>query len=443
MAITKIHPIKSTLNLAIDYIVNGDKTDEQILVSTHKCHQETAHTQFLRTRNDAGTKGNVLARHLIQSFLPGETTPEIAHQIGMELCKKILKNEYEFVLSTHIDKGHIHNHIIFNNVNMVTGRCYQSNKKSYHQIRYQSDKLCKENNLSVIDEFYESYKKKYKTNGKSWYENEQAKRGTSWKSRLQFDIYRMIKQSKDWDDFLKKMADLGYQIKYGKHIAFKPKDKLRFIRSKTIGEDYTEERLKERIAEISSIKTPAVKKRIGNVIDMNTNVKVKESKGYEYWATKHNLNTMAESVIFLREQGIKSVKQLDEYIQKAADERQNLQNKIKVIDEEMLLLSATMEQVNTVKKYRAHYKEYKANPSDKSFFEEYKAQITLYENALSELKKSYSKLPDSKDILSKLDKLQEKKNTLMQEYSSTKSTMDELYQIRKNYGIYMDKEMER
>ena len=443
MAITKIHPIKSTLNLAIDYIVNGDKTDEQLLVSTHKCHESTAHTQFLRTRENAGTKGTVLARHLIQSFLPGETTPEIAHQIGMELCKKILKDEYEFVLSTHIDKGHIHNHIIFNNVNMVTGRCYQSNKKSYHQIRYQSDKLCKENNLSVIDEFYENYKKKYKTNGKSWYENEQAKRGTSWKSRLQFDIDRMIKQSKDWDDFLKKMADLGYEIKYGKHIAFKPKDKPRFTRSKTIGEDYTEERLKERIAEISSIKTSAVKKRIGNVIDMNTNVKVKESKGYEYWATKHNLNTMAESVIFLREQGIKSVKQLDEYIQKAADERQNLQDKIKVIDKEMLLLSATMEQVNTVKKYRAYYKEYKANSSDKSFFEEYKAQITLYENALSELKKSYSMLPDSKDILSKLDKLQEKKNTLMQEYSSSKSIMNELYKIRKNYGIYMGKEMER
>ena len=443
MAITKIHPIKSTLHLAINYIVNGDKTDEQLLVSTHKCHESSAHTQFLRTREEAGTKGTVLARHLIQSFLPGETTPEMAHRIGLELCKKILKDEYEFVLSTHIDKGHIHNHIIFNNVNMVTGRCYQSNKKSYHQIRYQSDKLCKENNLSVIDEFYESYKKKYKTNGKSWYENEQAKRGTSWKSRLQFDIDRMIKQSKDWDDFLKKMADLGYQIKYGKHIAFKPKDKLRFTRSKTIGEDYTEERIKERLAEKASIKTHAVKKRIGNVIDINTNMKVKESKGYEYWATKHNLNTMAESVIFLREQGIKSVKQLDEYIQKAADERQNLQDKIKVIDKEMLLLSATMEQVNTVKKYRAHYKEYKANPSDKSFFEEYKAQITLYENALSELKKSYSKLPDSKDILSKLDKLQEKKNTLMQEYSSTKSTMDELYQIRKNYGIYMDKEMER
>ena len=443
MAITKIHPIKSTLNLAISYIVNGEKTDEQILVSTHKCHQETAHTQFLRTRENAGTKGTVLARHLIQSFLPGEVNPKTAHQIGLELCRKILKDEYEFVLSTHIDKGHIHNHIIFNNVNMITGKCYQSNKRSYHQIRYQSDKLCKENNLSVVDEFYESYKKKYKTNGKSWYENEQAKRGTSWKSRLRFDIDRMIKQSKNWEEFLQKMAELGYEIKYGKHIAFKHKNKERFTRAKTIGEDYSEERLKERIAEREQIKTPAVKKRIGNVIDMNANAKVKKSKGYEYWATKHNLNTMAESVIFIREHGIKSVKQLDEFIRKSADKRQHLQDKIKAIDKEMQALSATMEQVHIVKKYRAYYKEYKVNPSDKVFSDEYKSQITLYENALSELKKSYSKLPNSKDILDKLDKLQEKKNTLMQEYSSTKSTMDELYQIRKNYGIYMGKEMER
>lgn len=172
-------------------------------------------------------------------------------------------------------------------------------------------------------------------------------------------------------------------------------------------------------------------------------MKVKESKGYEYLATKHNLQTMAESIIFLREQGIKSVKQLYEYIQKAADERQDLQDKIKVIDKEMQEFSTTMEQIHTVKKYRQYYKEYKINPSDKAFFEEYKAQITLYENSLSELKKSYSKLPNSNEILNRLDKLQEKKNTLMKEYSSSKSTMDELYKIRKNYGIYMGKEMER
>ena len=385
----------------------------------------------------------MLARHLIQSFLPGEATPEIAHQIGLELCNRILKDEYEFILSTHIDKGHIHKHIIFNNVNMVTGKCYQSNKRNYHQIRYQSDKLCKENSLSVIDEYYERFKKKYKTNGKSWYENEQAKNGTSWKSKLQFDIDRIIKQSKDWDEFLKKMADLGYEIKYGKHIAFKHKDKERFTRAKTIGEDYTEDRLKERISENANLKTFTVKKRVGNIIDIKSNEKAQSSKGYEFWATKHNLQVASDTVILMREKGFKSLAQLDDFIKKSADKKQTLQDEIKVIDEKIAALSATMEQVHTVKKYRGYYKEYHSNPSNKAFFEEYKAQITLYENALSELKKSYSKLPNSKDILDKLDKLQEKKNTLMKEYSSSKSTMDELYKIRKNYGIYMGKEMER
>ncbi|EFD94057.1 relaxase/mobilization nuclease domain protein [Megasphaera lornae] len=443
MAITKIHPIKSTLNLAIAYITNEEKTDEKILVSTNKCFASTAHTAFIKTREDNKVNGTVLAIHLIQSFMPGEATPEIAHQIGMKLCKRILKDQYEFVLTTHIDKGHIHNHIIFNNVNMVTGKCYQSNKRSYHQIRYQSDKLCKENNLSVIDEFYETYRKKYKTNGKSWYENDKFKKGTSWKSRLQFDIDKAIKQSKDWDDFIKRMATLNYEIKYGKHIAFKHKDKERFTRAKTIGDDYTEESLKERIAEISSIKTFAVKKCIGNIIYMNTNVKVKESKSHEYWATKHNLKTATDTVLLMREKGFKSISQLDEFIKESADKRQNLQDKIKVIDKKISVLSNTMEQVHTVKMYRQIYLEYKKDPSDKAFFEEHKSEITLYENSLSDLKKSYSKLPNSKDILKELDSLHEKKNTLMQEYSSAKSDMKELYQIRKNYEKYMGKEMER
>ena len=443
MAITKIHPIKSTLNLAIDYITNEEKTDEKILVSTQNCFASTAHTSFLKTREDNKVSGSVLARHLIQSFLPGEATPEMAHQIGLELCKKILKDEYEFVLSTHIDKGHIHNHIIFNNVNMVTGKCYQSNKRSYHQIRYQSDKLCKENNLSVIDEFYETYRKKYKTNGKSWYENNQFKKGTSWKSRLQFDIDRAIKQSKDWDDFIKRMAALNYEIKYGKHIAFKHKDKERYTRAKTIGEDYTEDRLKERILDNANQRTYAVKKRIGNIIDIANNEKIKSSKGYEYWATKHNLKTAADTVLLMREKGFKSISQLDEFIKESALKRQNIQDEIKVIDGKISTLSATMEQLHTVMKYRQIYLAYKKDTTDKVFYDEYKSQIILYQNALAELKKSYTKLPNSKDILKELDSLHEKKNTLMQEYSSAKSDMKELYQIRKNYEKYMGKEIVR
>ena len=385
----------------------------------------------------------MLARHLIQSFLPGEATSEIAHKIGLELCSKILKGEYEFILSTHIDKGHIHNHIIFNNVNMVTGKCYQSNKKSYHQIRYQSDKLCKENSLSVIDEYYERFKKKYKTNGKSWYENEQAKNGTSWKSKLQFDIDRMIKQSKNWDEFLNKMADLDYEIKYGKHIAFKHKDKERFTRAKTIGEDYTEARLKDRLLENENKKTFTVKKRIGNIIDIANNEKAQSSKGYEFWATKHNLQVASDTVILMREKGFKSLAQLDDFIKKSADKRQNLQDEIKVLDEKIATLSATMEQVHTVTKYRQIYQAYKKDPTDKAFAGEHKAEILLYEKALADLKKSYSKMPNSKQIFEELEPLNEKKNTLMQEYSSSKSEMTELYQIKKNYEKYMGKEMER
>lgn len=443
MAITKIHPIKATLNLAIEYITDTKKTDEQILVSTNKCHPATAHTQFLKRREEQNIRGNVLARHLIQSFLPGETTPEIAHQIGLELCKSILKEEYEFILSTHIDKGHIHNHIIFNNVNMATGKCYQSNKRSYHQIRYQSDKLCKEYNLSVVDEYYERFKKKYKTSGKSWYENEQAKNGSSWKSRLQFDIDRMIAQSKDWAEFTQKMTELGYEIKYGKHIAFKQKGKERFTRAKTIGEDYTEERLKERILENANQKTFTVKKRVGNIIDIANNPKIQQCKGYEYWATKHNLQVASDTVLSMREKGFQSLAQLDNYIKKSADKRQNLQEKIKKLEEKIETLSLSMEQVHTVNKYRQIYQEYKKNPGDKDFVREHKSEILLYENALEALKKSYSKMPNSKQLFEKLEDLSQKKNTLMQEYSSAKTEMSELYQIRKNYEEYMGKERER
>ena len=444
MAVTKIHPIKTTLKKAIDYICNGDKTDNEIYVTTHLCSRENAHKEFELTKKQFNSRTKTLAHHLIQSFVPEEVSFEEAHQVGIELCEKILEGKYEYVLATHIDKDHIHNHIIFNSIDIDEGKVYHSYYGSYMNIRNQSDRLCKEHNLSVIDqetqkEINEIKRRKFV----NWYDWNEDKKGKSYKSRLQFDMDRVIQKAINWEHFLKIMEQYGYEIKFGKHIAFKQKNQQRFTRAKTIGEDYTEERLKERIAERETIKTPPVKKRIGNIIDMNTNAKVKESKGYEYWATKHNLNTMAESVIFIREHGIKSVQQLDEFIKKSADERQNLQDKIKAIDKEMEQLSTTMEQVHIVKKYRAYYKEYKANPSDRAFFEEYKAQITLYENALSELKKSYSKLPNSRDILSELDKLQEKKNTLMQEYSSSKNTMDELYKIRKNYGIYMGKEMER
>ncbi len=443
MAITKIHPIKSTLNLAIDYISKDEKTNDQILVSGFMCNPITAHTSFLKTREANNVQGTVLAQHLIQSFFPGETDAETAHRIGQELCEKHLKNEYEYVIATHLDRGHIHNHIIFNHVNMVTVKCYRANYKTYHQIRTRSDELCRENKLSVIDTYYESYKRRYKTKGKSWYEFQQAKQGTSWKSKLQFDIDRMLKQAQNWEDFLKRMSELGYEIKHGKHIAFRHKDKQRFTRAKTIGDDYTEERLKERLQESVQSHRPAIKQRVGKVINISNNEKIKSSKGYEFWANKHNLKTMADSVIAIRQLGINSKQELEEHIQKIADERQGLLDEIKDIESNMEKLSETMEQVETIREYREHYKYHKANPNDENFAKEYSAELKLYTIASKAIIETYDSVPKSKDILKELDQFQEKKNTLMQEYSTSNDLFSELVQYKKNYENYMDKEVER
>ena len=150
MAVTKIKPIKSTLSKALDYIQNPDKTDEKILVSSFGCSYETADIEFEFTIAQALDKGNNLAHHLIQSFAPGEVDYEKAHEIGRQLADAVTKGQHEYVLTTHIDKGHIHNHIIFCAVNFLDYHKYNSNKRSYYGIRNISDRLCRENGLSVV-----------------------------------------------------------------------------------------------------------------------------------------------------------------------------------------------------------------------------------------------------------------------------------------------------
>lgn len=416
MAITKIHPIKSTLNLSIKYITNSDKTDKNILISTYMCNEKNAHNQFLNTRKLNNINGTVLARHLIQSFLPNEITPKKAHEIGKSLCKEILKDQYEYVLSTHIDKNHIHNHIIFNNVNFITGKCYQSNKKTYHKIRSISDKLCKENNLSIVDEFYEKYKKKFKIKGKSYYEYSHYKKGTSWKSKLQFSIDKAIDKSNTWEEFLEIMERYGYEIKFGKHIAFKHKDKERFTRSKIIGDDYTEENLRKRIKE----------NKVKELID-TSNEKIKSSKSYTHWARKENLKILSNTLLEMRNQNINSLSSLENIIKENIKKLQDIQNNIKIYEDKINHLSKVMECINTV---NTHRKNNKINE-------------IKYKNALNFLKQYYSKMPTTKEIFKELEDLDQKKNTLLKEYSQIKNSNLELNKIKSNYKTFIYKNNER
>ncbi len=290
--------LKSTLKKAIDYICNGDKTDDEIYVTTHLCSRENAYKEFELTKRQFNSKTKTLAHHLIQSFVPEEVSFEEAHQVGIELCDKILEGKYEYILATHIDKDHIHNHIIFNSIDVDEGKIYHFYYGSYMNIRNQSDKLCKEHNLSVIDqetqkEINEIRRRKFV----NWYDWNEDKKGRSYKSRLQFDIDRSIKLSVNRQDFLDRMKSFGYEIKLGKHIAFRKEGQQRFTRAKAIGVNYTEERIKERILNKD--------KELGNIIDLTNNNKAKSSKGYERWATKHNLKTTASTLVEIRNKGFK------------------------------------------------------------------------------------------------------------------------------------------
>ena len=240
MAVTKTHPIKSTLKAAIDYICNPDKTDGKLLVSSFGCAAETADIEFEWTRRHAIDKGTHLGRHLIQAFEPGEVLPDEAHEIGMQLAKEILGGKYEFVLTTHIDKGHIHNHLIFNAVSFTDHKHYHSNKRSYHEIRRASDRLCREHGLSVIVPGHDK--------GKSYIEHQAAQNGTSYKAKLKAAIDRLIPVSSSLEDLLARLHREGYEIKRGKYISARAPDQERFTRLKTLGANYTEEAIIARIA---------------------------------------------------------------------------------------------------------------------------------------------------------------------------------------------------
>lgn len=240
MAITKIHAIKGTLKKSIDYIMNPDKTDEKLLVRGLACSPEIADIEFKMTKDYFGkTEGN-LAYHLVQAFKPGEVTEEKAHEIGIRLAEKVSKGKYQAVIASHVDKGHIHNHIIINSVSHLTGEKYNDCKNSYREIRNHSDELCEQYGLNVISQ--------PKEKGKPYKEWEECRRGSSWKEIIRSHIDEAIKNSRSFEDFLHMMEERNYSIKRGKFISFKPNEKERYVRGKTLGIDYTEDSIKAKIA---------------------------------------------------------------------------------------------------------------------------------------------------------------------------------------------------
>ena len=450
MAVTKIHPIKTTLKKAIDYICNGDKTDDEIYVTTYLCSRENAHKEFELTKKQFHSRTKTLAHHLIQSFGPEEVSFEEAHRVGIELCEKILGGKYEYVLATHIDKDHIHNHIIFNSIDVDDGKVYHSYYGSYMNIRNQSDKLCKEHNLSVIDqetqrEINEIKRRKFV----SWHDWNEDKKGSSYKSRLQFDIDRSIKLSVNWQDFLDRMKSFGYEIKLGKHIAFRKEGQQRFTRAKTIGVNYTEERIKERILNKD--------KELGNIIDLTNNNKAKSSKGYERWATKHNLKTATSTLVEIRNKGFNSMEELERGISRISIEKNELKREFDKLSWEQKRIKEVVKHIQICISKREHYEGYRKNPNDKIYMMMNRKDVEAYQKSYEEIDVFLKQFPhlrhvvlgelkakSGKILFKKLNehskKLQVKQEEIIKKHNSLAAQYDELEHLKVNMNDYLGRD---
>lgn len=446
MAIINIHPIYGTLKKAINYIVDPYKTDSQY-VSAFLCTSENASKQFLNVRNEFKKNTKVLARHLIQSFKPGEVSPEEAHELGKILCKKILnKNneQYQYIIATHLDKEHIHNHIIFNNINLVNGKCYKSNKKTYYQLRYESDKICKEYNISVIEKYYGKYVRKYKNKSLSYYDYLKEKKGITWKSKLQTDIDKMIKKVKNFEEFLNGMQAIDYEIKQGKHIAFRYKNKKRFTRSKVIGEDYTKKRIIERIQNKEKEIKNNINKNQNYIIDMD-NEKVKNSSAYTHFAKIHNLKSISNTILEMSKLDIKNKNELSKKIEEKNMENKFVKEEIKKLEVKEMEIKNVLESIYVIKTHQDIY-DYYIKSNDDLFYKNNQKEIEKYIKALAFFKEKETKNVDEIDIkilYNEIENIENKKIIMFEKSYSLDNEIKELKNIQKNYDMYFKENVKK
>ena len=441
MAVTKIKPVKSTLSKALDYIENPDKTDGKMLISSFGCSYETADIEFGYTLSQALDKGSNLAFHLIQSFAPGEVDYEKAHEIGKQLADAVTKGQHEYVVTTHIDKGHIHNHVIFCAVNFVDHHKYNSNKRSYYGIRNMSDKLCRENGLSVVVPGKGS-------KGKSYAEYQAEKTGTSWKGKLKIAVDALIPQVSSFEELLTRLQAAGYEIKPGKYVSCRAPGQERFTRLKTLGADYTEEAIRERIAgrRAKAAKAPGEQRGVSLLIDIENSIKAAQSKGYEQWAKIHNLKQAAKTMNFLTEHKIEQYADLVSRIEEMAAESGQAADALKNAEKRLADMAVLIKNVSTYQKTKPVYDAYRKARNREKYRAGQEQAIILHEAAARSLKASgIAKLPNLAALQSEYEALQAQKEALYADYGKLKKKVREYDIIKQNIDsiLQADRQPER
>ena len=425
------------MSKAIAYILNPEKTDEKLLVSSYGCASETAAREFEWTRKIAEQKGmnpvRIIARHVIQSFEIGEVTPELAHEIGKQFADEILGGKYEYVLTTHIDKDHVHNHLIFNAVDFVDYHAYKSYKRIYYDMREVSDRLCKENGLSVIPPS--------QNKGMGYKEYTEAKRGTSWKQKLKQTIDRLVITAKDYDDFLRLMQEAGYEIKTGKYISFRAEGQERFTRSKTIGENYTEERIKERIAG----RTPrrnrrqTVPKGISLIGDIQERIKLIDSKGYEYKAKLTILKEAARTLNYLTENNLLQYADLERKVEDVHSSYDRTGKELKDVEARLREVQPLIKNISNYQRLKPVYDAFQKAKDKPGFKAKHEAELVIFEAARSTLlaMQGDEKLPSLKTLQAEQAQLFEEQERLYAERNRFKKEAKQIETIKSNVDTFL------
>ncbi len=436
MAYTKIHAIKATVNKAIDYICNPDKTDEGILISSYAYSPETAAIDFKYTLDHCRENSPNKAYHLIQAFAPGEVNFDEAHQIGKELADKVLEGKYSYVVTTHIDKGHIHNHIIFCAADNIGHDKYHDCKQSYYRIRHLSDDLCREHNLSVIIPGGER--------GKKYNKWQADKNGISWKIQLRKDINTSIKFSSTYEEFLLLMRANDYEIKgeeFGentpKYISFRLFGKDRFVRGsiKSLGKEYTKERIKERIEKKPERKAGIPKKDYSSrkLIDTSEE-KFQNSPGLQRWATIENLKIAAQSY---HEAG--SITELEHKIAIKTEAGKSAKQSVVELEHRSKDLAEIIKYAEQYKANRSYHINYKKAKNPDSYFRKYESQMILYGGARRMLEQAgiNSKSLNIDKLKSEYHELSGQKNELTSTYKNCEKKVRNLNRKLENLNQYL------
>ena len=437
MAVTKIKAIRGTLSKAIAYILNPEKTDEKLLVSSYGCASETAAREFEWTRKIAEQKGmnpvRIIARHVIQSFDIGEVSPELAHKIGKQFADEILGGKYEYVLTTHIDKDHVHNHLIFNAVDFVDYHAYKSYKRIYYDMREVSDRLCKENGLSVIPPS--------QNKGMGYKEYTETKRGTSWKQKLKQTIDRLVITAKDYDDFLRLMQEAGYEIKTGKYISFRAEGQDRFTRSKTIGENYTEERIKERIAGRTPRRSQrqTTPKGFSLIGDIQERIRLIDSKGYEHKAKLTILKEAARTLNYLTENNLLQYADLEKKVEDVHSAYDRTGKELKVVEARLREVQPLIKNISNYQRLKPVYDAFQKAKDKPGFKARHEAELVIFEAARSTLlaMQGDEKLPSLKTLQAEQAQLFEEQNRLYAERNRVKKEAKQIETIKSNVDTFL------